>query len=355
VCAGASLGPRPRARHYNRSVTKLKIDLAIVGRITIDTFVTSSDRVFASMLGGSAAYAAAGARVWSESLAIVARVGSGFPETHLRRLQEHGINVDGVIRLDMPLATETFFAYEDVLVRTNPNPASAFLRLGYPMPKSLVGYRQREEGDPVHDYPHWAPRPADVPSQLQDVKGAHLASSPYASQCAVVDSLQAMHVDKLSLDPDTAIMKRRDPDLIRNLVNGIGVFIASEKQARALFGPVAGDTWNLAEHLLKLGCRHVVIKRGPKGQCVLDGQTDERWLIPAYPSQVKDVTGAGHAYGGGFLAGWVETGSLVEAALAGAISASLAIEGSGPFYLIQTMPGLAEARRESLRQNVHRL
>ena len=75
----------------------------------------------------------------------------------------------------------------------------------------------------------------------------------------------------------------------------------------------------------------------------------ERWSIPAYPSQVIDPTGAGDAFGGGFLAGFRKTYDPVEASLYGNISASLVIEGSPPFYAIDAMPGLAEARLESLR------
>jgi sugar/nucleoside kinase (ribokinase family) len=223
------------------------------------------------------------------------------------------------------------------------------------MPKSLIDYRPPPKSDPITGYPAWAPHPEDIPSTLEGAKGAHLASCAYTSQYTSVDRLQTLRVEKLSLDPATAIMKSRRPDLIKSLVNGIDVLVVSEKQARALIGPGAGDVWQVAEQLLELGSRHIVLKLGAKGQCLIDGQSDERWLIPAYPCPVVDVTGAGHAFGGGFLAEWVSTESLVEAALAGAISASLTIEGSGPFYALGTMPGLAEARRESLRQKAHRL
>jgi len=335
-------------------VTASAFDLAILGILSVDTFVTAGDQVFDQLLGGSAAYAAAGARIWSDSIGVIARVDSGFPEAHLEDLKNHGINTAAIKRLPETMRINSFFAYEDVSARTSPNPARSFLRLGLPMPKSMIAYQPPPKSDPITGYPGWVPHPEDIPSALEGAKGAHLASCAYTSQYTSVDRLQALRVEKLSLDPATAIMKSRRPDLIKSLVNGIDVFVVSEKQARALLGPGAGNVWQVAERLLELGSRHVVLKRGAKGLCLLDGQSDERWLIPAYPCPVVDVTGAGHAFGGGFLAGWVETGSLVEAALAGAISASLTIEGSGPFYPLGTMPGLAEARRESLRQKAHR-
>lgn len=339
---------------YNRIMTHA-IDLAILGGLTVDTIVTAGDQVFTQLLGGSAAYAAAGARVWSNSVGVVARVDAAFPDRHIQDIERRGVCVEGIKRIADRLDQETFMVYEEVATRTSPNPASAFLRLNQPMPKALIGYQPPARFDPASGYPVWAPHPEDIGNAFQAIKGAHLASCPYTSQYTSVDRLQSMPVGKLSLDPDSAIMKSRRPDLIRSLVNGVGVFMPSETQARNLFGPGTGDVWQLAERLIDLGSRHVVVKRGSKGQCLLDGQTGERWLIPAYPCPVTDVTGAGHAYGGGFLAGWVASGDLVEAALAGAVSASLAIEGSGPLYVLDAMPGLAEARLESLRQMAHRL
>jgi len=330
-------------------------DLAILGNLTVDTIVTAGNQVLTQLLGGSAAYAAAGARVWSDSVGLLARVDVDFPDAHLQDLERHGLNVEGVKRMPERCGVDTFFVYEDEATRSSPNPASAFLRLGQPMPKSLVGYQPPPERDPIRGYPSWALHPEDIPKSLDGARGAHLASCPYTSQFTSIDRLQSLRVRRLSLDPETLMMKTRRPDLIKTLVNGIDVFMPSEKQARALIGPNAGDVWDVAERLLELGSKHVVIKRGPKGQCLLDGNSNEHWLIPAYPSKVVDVTGAGHAYGGGFLAEWAATEDLVEAALAGTISASLTVEGSGPLYALATLPGLAEARRESLRQNVHRL
>jgi len=45
--------------------------------------------------------------------------------------------------------------------------------------------------------------------------------------------------------------------------------------------------------------------------------------------EVVDVTGAGNAYCGGFLVGYVETGDVRMAAMYGAVSASFAVEQFG--------------------------
>jgi ribokinase len=70
---------------------------------------------------------------------------------------------------------------------------------------------------------------------------------------------------------------------------------------------------------------------------------------------VRDVTGAGDSFCGGFVVGLSQTGDLVESALMGSVSASLTIEGSGALYALGAAPGLKEARLEYLRGGVKRI
>jgi sugar/nucleoside kinase (ribokinase family) len=108
----------------------------------------------------------------------------------------------------------------------------------------------------------------------------------------------------------------------------------------------------MAEAISEMGCETVVIKSGAQGQLVWDSRQNRRWTVPAYPSRVRDIQGVGDAYCGGFLAGLGETGDVLEAALRGSVSASLAIEGTGALYPLDSHPRLAEARLEFLRKMV---
>jgi ribokinase len=78
-------------------------------------------------------------------------------------------------------------------------------------------------------------------------------------------------------------------------------------------------------------------------------------MIPAYPVQVHNLTSAGDAFCGGFLAGYRTSYDPLYAALCGNISASFSIEGSHPFYAMDALPGLASARLESLKSKVRRV
>ncbi|HLF01711.1 MAG TPA: PfkB family carbohydrate kinase, partial [Anaerolineales bacterium] len=74
-----------------------------------------------------------------------------------------------------------------------------------------------------------------------------------------------------------------------------------------------------------------------------------------YPVTVRDVTGAGDAFGGGFITGLAETGDPVEAALRGAVSASIVIEGVGALNGLEAHPDLPLARFNRLRESVRKL
>ena len=100
------------------------------------------------------------------------------------------------------------------------------------------------------------------------------------------------------------------------------------------------------------GCEYVVIKCGPRGQLLYDANNKHKWEIPAYPARLADPTGAGDAFCGGFLAGYCKNYDPLEGVLYGNVSASLKLEGSGAFYPLDVLPGLAEARLGALRNMV---
>jgi sugar/nucleoside kinase (ribokinase family) len=109
------------------------------------------------------------------------------------------------------------------------------------------------------------------------------------------------------------------------------------------------------EAVADYGCEIVVVKRGELGQYLFDRATKTKWEIPAYPARVIDPTGAGDSFCGGFLAGYRKTYEPLQAAMYGSISSSLTIEGSGVFYAMDALPGLANARLEALKDGVRKV
>ena len=120
---------------------------------------------------------------------------------------------------------------------------------------------------------------------------------PYAAALSI---LRQGHINTITLDPGENYMNPTFWDDIPILVNGLNAFLCSEEKVNNLFQGRSTDLWEMAETLAGYGCEMVVIKRGSRGQYLYDRGSRTRWIIPAYPVQVVDLTGAGDAFCGGF-------------------------------------------------------
>ena len=137
---------------------------------------------------------------------------------------------------------------------------------------------------------------------------------------------------------------------LKSLLRGLTAFIPSEEEMRALFWGRTDDLWAMIEEVGSWGVELVIVKRGGLGQWLYDSSRRRRFEIPAYPVRTVDPTGAGDAFCGGFLVGYAESFDAVRGAMYGNVSASLAVEGSGAFFALDALPGLARARLDSLTE-----
>ncbi len=189
----------------------------------------------------------------------------------------------------------------------------------------------------------------DIPADYLDATAAHLCPMDFLSHMLIPSALRQGHISTITVDPSAGYMNPVFWDDMPHLLRGITAFVTSEEKINALFQGRSHDLWEMAETLAAYGCEVVVIKRGAGGQLLYEHANRSKWILPAYPAHVSNPTGAGDAFCGGFLAGYKSTYSALEGALAGNISASLVIEGNNPFYALDTLPGLAKARRDALR------
>lgn len=326
---------------------------AFLGGLREDYCITHDGRVYLGILGGNAVHAASGARLWTDSVGIVSRVGSNFPAKWLDQLALTGFNIDGIHVLPDPQDTRTFYAYLSPEERVDTNPAAHFLRIKHPLPKELVDYlSSTEDQDNRATFGPLALRPTDLTEAISKVSAAHIAPADYLTHTTVPLRLRELGVKLVTLDPSERYMDPSFRDELQVVISGLDAFLPSEAEARSYHHPTNMHVWEMAEAFGTMGCRYVVIKCGAGGLRVWDSIAKRRWHVPAYPARVKDVTGAGDAFCGGFLVGLDRTGDVVEAALRGSISASIAVEGSGALYALDTLPELVEARLEALRPSV---
>lgn len=298
-------------------------------------------------------YAAGGLRVWVSEIGLLGRVGEDYPFQWRRNIEARGFDMRGLKVLPGSLDLRSFCAYSDSFERSLNNPVSHFARRGMNFPKALLGYQPPDsQENPRQPLPE-APTVSDIPEEYLGASAVHLCPMDFTSQGQLLSTFKAGLATTVTLDPEAGYMNPEFLKDLRELLNGLTAFLPSQEELQALFWGRTNDLWEMAEELGGYGCELVVIKRGGQGQWLYDAMGKHRWEIPAYSSRKADPTGAGDAFCGGFLAGYRDTYDPLEAALHGNVSASLNVEGSGAFYPLDVVPGLAEARLEVLRDMVH--
>ncbi len=328
----------------------------IFGRLSRMFLLPPTGRPQLDTPGGNLLYAASGLSLWESRVGVVTRVGEDYPRTWLEQFQQRGLDTRGIRILPNSLDLRQFIAFTDLRTRHTDNPVAHFASHKLPFPKVLFGYRDASAHlDNRTQLLETSLRQSDIPPDYMLATSAHFCPLDYVSHSLLPAVLRQAGFITLTLDPGRGYMEPLFFDLVPSIVTGLSAFLPSEEKVRALFRGRSEDLWEMAEALASYGCEIIVIKRAVQGQLLYDAGTKTRWEIPAYPSREADPTGAGDAFCGGFLAGYRRTKDPLEAALYGNVSASLSIEGSSPFYALDTLPGLAEARLEVLRQSVRKI
>ena len=307
-------------------------------------------------LGGNLVYGASGLGLWESGIGLIGRVGNDFPQDWLDQISRKGVDRRGIHVLPQTIDLRLFTAYLDMDTVQMDNPLVVFNKLGVPFPKSLLDYSYASPDiDSRSRFSSLTLRLSDIPSDYLDATAAHLCPLDFLSHSLLPSVLRQGHITTITLDPSKGYMNPAFWDDMPALLNGITAFLTSEDKIRSLFQGRASDLWEMAEALSAFSCEIIVIKRGERGQYLYDSASHSRWDIPAYPSNLIDPMGAGDAFCGGFLAGYRQSYDPLSAALHGNISASITVEGTDPFYALDALKGLAEARLQVLRDRVRRV
>jgi sugar/nucleoside kinase (ribokinase family) len=286
-----------------------------VGNFTIDDIVLwPSGQTWMGRPGGNALFAAIGARVWLASVGLLTRLGCDYPAQRLDEIRARGICL-GLCPVDVRTLHD-WALYEADGAR------------------QFINHLNSGQNDEM------TLRPDEIPPEHRDGQAYHLAPVPTDQQVALVEFLRRPG-RLISLDPHEGWIKGYEATLERVLAQ-INFFLPSRLEARQLFG--ADDPERAAPALARLGPQVVVIKLGRDGSLVYELSTDHLTHVPIYPAIAQDTTGAGDAYCGGFLAGYLLTRDAVRAAQHGTVSASYVVEAIGALATAVPSPGDARAR-----------
>jgi len=279
-----------------------------VGEMTLDDVVVEDRYVHWKQAGGGALYSAIGASLWAKS-AICSTVGADYPQDLLNKISSFGIDISAINQTTECGSLGLWLLYESSGDRHQFEKASGgtFDQLDALRPpvvnfsKSVAGLHLAPQSSSGHD---------SALKQVKDMTGL-----------ITLDILVESYIDtSVYLQPE--FLKRVD------------AFLPSNYEVLALWGH--DDVLKLRQELDLLGFKGVlVVKRGPDG---VDLVTSNGIVnIPAVHVNVLDVTGAGDAFCGGFLAGLVSSGDPITASAQGVVSASFIVETRGAIAALESL------------------
>ncbi|MGH3117257.1 MAG: carbohydrate kinase family protein [Gaiellales bacterium] len=289
-------------------------DLVLLGNLIVDDLVFADGRTRMGEAGGAMLYAALGARLWNVSVGIVAPLGSDYPDRALDLLETRGVELDGL--------------------RALPG-AGLRAQLLY----DATGRRVVHQPGASHE--EASPRPGDLPESFHGARAFHLAPMPLARQRVLAEALGA--ADFLSLDPFEPLSEE-NRDTWPPILHRLDMLFLSDEELRV--ESARHDAVSAIRDLARSRLRFVALKQGPGGGILYDGRENRVLHWPGATAVAVDPTGAGDAFAGGFLAGWLAIGDSDLAVEQGAVSASFAIEGWGASALGQATPAQARERQQ---------
>ncbi|MBX7246800.1 MAG: hypothetical protein K1X53_14990 [Candidatus Sumerlaeaceae bacterium] len=271
-------------------------NVLIVGSVALDNVRTPFGE-HNEVLGGSCAYASTSASYFCPT-SIVAVVGGDFPKPHLKFFADKKIDTTG---LQVVPGGKTF---------------------------RWRGYYEYDMGQA-----HTLETRLNVFADFQPVIPENLRRSQFVLLGNINPELQ-LEVLKQIRGPKLALVdtmnywiEGKQEELLK-VLKKCDIVLLNDAEARQLC-----DTTNLqkaARRLLKLGLSRVIIKKGEHGCLMFSGK--DYFTAPAFPLEfIKDPTGAGDTFAGGFIGYLAGAASLSDttfrkAVMVGTAMASFTVE-----------------------------
>jgi len=277
-------------------------DLVTVGHFAIDHIFSPKIATSKPTLGGSPTYVSLAATKLGAKVSVISKVGGDFPSEYVKWLKTNEVDLSGLKRVRDASTTRFLLKYE----------------------------KQRRQLQLKNQAPLIYPK--DILSSLQ-AKAIHVAPIANELSQGVIDKLRGLTAI-LSLDPQGFVRKFDEQRNVRlgkwenpQVLQQIDIYKSSLDEIKAVTG--LADLHLAVQRIHEYGAKTIVVTKGMKGSTLFFDE--ELHEIPACkPKVVQDVTGAGDALIGAFLAEYVKEKDPVWCACVGSASASFVVEGLGP-------------------------
>jgi sugar/nucleoside kinase (ribokinase family) len=283
-----------------------------IGCVIIDDIVFPDGETRMGVLGGGSTHAAAGMVMWGKHPGLFTYIGHDVPEAIKERLRR-AVDQQGLISIDQPqIRAWQIFEWDGKRIE--------IFRIANP-DVFLVG-----------------PPTESVPADYRKAKGIHLLDD-----AARIPQWRALFPDAVLMwEPPPPYMAGINREHFCKTVKIVDIVSPNLLEARLLYGH--DEPSALVRAMLADGAKIAALRMGEAGSLVGTQGSETLLDLPAVPvPAVIDQTGAGNAYCGAFLVGWVETGNVRTAARYAGVAASFTLEVVG---VPEPPPDLEQVRAE---------
>ncbi|MBT8191683.1 MAG: sugar kinase [Saprospiraceae bacterium] len=273
------------------------MSILTVGTVAFDDIETPFGKV-EKVIGGACTYISWAASYFTNDIRLTSVVGGDFPDEEIRELEGRGVNMEGLKVLSNG---KTFFwagkYHENMNMRDT----------------ITTDLNVLDDFDP------------ELPASYYDSKYVMLGNLTPEIQNRVIDQLsnpRLIVLDTMNFWMDIAL------ENLKKAISRVQVLTINDEEARQLSGEYS--LVNAAEKIFEMGPKYLVIKKGEHGALLIS--PDQMFYAPALPlSMVKDPTGAGDTFAGGFIGHLAKTDdlsfeNLKRAVIYGSAMASFCVE-----------------------------
>lgn len=268
----------------------------IVGSTALDSVKTPFGE-HENILGGSAIHAAIAASFFSP-VNIVGVVGEDFPKKHIDLLNSRKVDTTGlqIIKGGKTFHWKGYYEYDMNQAHTVDTQLNVFADFNPKLPESY-----------------------------QSTPFVFLANIDPDLQLNVLEQVKS---PKLTLLDTMNLWIDIKKEQLLKVMSKVDIVLLNDGEIRQLMN--TPNILKAAKEILKMGTKTLIVKKGEHGALLFHGNTI--FAAPSYPVEtVKDPTGAGDSFAGGFIGYLAKTGNISEknlrqAVIVGSTMASYIVE-----------------------------
>ena len=276
------------------------MSLVVVGSIAFDAVRTPfGERE--KMLGGAAVHFSLAASFFTD-VRVVGPVGDDFGDQQRSVLEGRGVNTDDIEHVD---GGQTFF-----------------WKAHYEFDMNMAHTEDTQLGV----FGEFEPKLSEASKSADHLFLANIQPDVQRGVLDQIDSARFSGLDSMNLWIDTA------RDSLVETISGVDLVFLNDAEIRQLTGEP--NLVKATRSVMEMGPSIVVAKQGEHGAALFT--KDGFFALPAYPLEtVKDPTGAGDSFAGGFLGylasqdDWTDDHALRRAVVYGSTLASFNVEDFG--------------------------